>query len=293
MKPTNVIIIGGSGNIGSALCETFCSNLHASTYASNPYDGGIKFDIEKDRLDSLCTKTDQVTHGLIVTNWGSIDEIAKKPDRAWETNVVAPIDLAKKMVGYGIKPVIFSTDMVFDGQTGGYDEDATPAPINVYGQHKLALEDGVAKLHGDSLILRLSKVITGQLNHNCIVGSCVQAALDNSPIRCIVDHSFNPIWIGDLCNMVSALVHQNASGIFHLCGNETTTRMDIAQKVLHHLPSRLRNPELFQRAETKDFHFQDQRPQNISMVNEKASSATQVHPQSLDGTIQQIVKSAI
>ena len=59
---------------------------------------------------------------------------------------------------YNSKLVFISTDYIFDGHNGPYDEDAPSSPLNVYGKHKLAAENLVKANIKDHLILRITNV---------------------------------------------------------------------------------------------------------------------------------------
>src|SRR5262249_10198801 len=50
--------------------------------------------------------------------------------------------------------VLISTDSVFDGREGNYEESAVPAPLNIYAQTKLAGEHAATQAHPRPLIVR-------------------------------------------------------------------------------------------------------------------------------------------
>jgi dTDP-4-dehydrorhamnose reductase len=57
--------------------------------------------------------------------------------------------------------VFFSTDLVFDGKTGGYREVDRPAPIMTYGSHKAEAELNVRTEHPGAIVIR-SSLFTGE-----------------------------------------------------------------------------------------------------------------------------------
>lgn len=56
------------------------------------------------------------------------------PDKARALNATGPAALAAAARRVGARTVFLSTDYVFDGEAGPYDEQAVPKPLNVYGK---------------------------------------------------------------------------------------------------------------------------------------------------------------
>lgn len=80
-----------------------------------------------------------------------IIDCANDPDGSYHANVKIPVWLART----GVKCVMFSTDQVYSGCTGGgpYVETDT-APANLYAQHKLEMEQRTLDLNPDTILLR-------------------------------------------------------------------------------------------------------------------------------------------
>src|SRR5512136_387409 len=55
---------------------------------------------------------------------------------------------------HGSSMTYISTDAVYRGSDGNYDEGSPADPVNVYGRSKLAGENAVREVLGDPLILR-------------------------------------------------------------------------------------------------------------------------------------------
>src|SRR5690349_9704995 len=79
-----------------------------------------------------------IIHGAAMTQ---VDDCELKRDECWKQNVKATEYLAEASAKIGAHFIFVSTDFIFDGKTGPLDESAIPAPVNYYGQSKLAAEE--------------------------------------------------------------------------------------------------------------------------------------------------------
>src|SRR5438552_3635001 len=85
-----------------------------------------------------------------------VDACESHPDQAQLVNADAPREIAKACHTLGIRLVFFSTDYVFDGRRGPFNERRRPQPLNVYGRTKLAGERNVLAAHPEALVVRTS-----------------------------------------------------------------------------------------------------------------------------------------
>src|SRR5256885_12033668 len=78
-------------------------------------------------------RPDGIIHCAAMTD---VDACEKDAETAWAVNAAAVAALAKAPA----RLTALSTDYVFDGKRGGYDEDDAPNPQGVYARTKLAGE---------------------------------------------------------------------------------------------------------------------------------------------------------
>ncbi len=89
----------------------------------------------------------------------AVDRAESEPELAEKLNAEAPAALAEEARKTGAWLVHYSTDYVFDGSGDqAWDEDAPPAPLNVYGRTKRAGEAAVEQSGCRFLIFRTSWV---------------------------------------------------------------------------------------------------------------------------------------
>ncbi len=143
--------------------------------------------------------------------------------------------VAEACAAAGVRLVLVSTDVVFDGLLGRrYTERDPRSPVTAYGQAKADAEDAVVAEMGDhALVVRTSLVIgvDPPARHErsvlAVLGDPVSDfAFFTDEIRC-------PIAVADLARGLTELaVHPDAPvGVAHLAGPEAVSRAGLAELV--------------------------------------------------------------
>ena len=84
----------------------------------------------------ICLKRAEDIQALILVAVTKIDTCEEEKAMTRRVNVDGTLELIRQLVNEGIKPVFFSSDYVFDGDTGGYLDESPLNPINEYGHQK-------------------------------------------------------------------------------------------------------------------------------------------------------------
>jgi dTDP-4-dehydrorhamnose reductase len=148
-----ILIFGKNGQIGFELCRSlsYLGNLTAL--------GSVECDITDphriiDTLDHI--KPDIIVNAAAYT---AVDKAESECELAFKINADAPWIMAEWASKYKALMVHFSTDYVFDGtKETPYTEEDKPAPLNVYGESKLAGDINIQNSRCDHLIFRTSWV---------------------------------------------------------------------------------------------------------------------------------------
>lgn len=146
IDPTNVILTGGSGLLGSEI-QKCLPGISAPSHD--------ELDIEDfDGLDEWISKNDVSTliHAAAYT---SPPNAEKEPMKAMSANIVGTANVVKVCHKHELRLVYLSTDYVFRGDTGNYAESDNLNPQNLYAWSKLGGECAV-KMYEKSLIVRTS-----------------------------------------------------------------------------------------------------------------------------------------
>jgi dTDP-4-dehydrorhamnose reductase len=140
-------------------------------------------------------------------------------------------DLAKS-----IPFIFFSTDLVFDGAAGNYDESSAVGPLSVYGETKVAAERIV-------LANPLHTVIRTSINGGTSPGGnrgfneqLRRAWQAGQALRLFTDEFRNPIAASVTARAVWQLAASKATGIFHIRGSQRLSRFQIGQLLARRWP---------------------------------------------------------
>lgn len=158
------------------------------------------------------------------------NECAADATACWKMNVGATRVLlrgAQKVRSYFI---YISTDFVFDGKEGPYDEHAVTNPVNTYGESKLLAEEMVEQSGLHWAIIRTvlvygDKVPGGRPNFVHWVRDQLAAG---QPIRVVNDQWRTPTFVEDLAKGIVLTLLKHAKGIFHISGRDTCTPYQLA-----------------------------------------------------------------
>lgn len=171
----------------------------------------------------------------------AVDRAESEPALAWRINAEAPAVLADEARALGAAMVHFSTDYVFDGSKAGpYTETDAPAPLNVYGQSKLAGEQAVAAAGIAHLILRTSWVY-GMRGNNFLL-TMLRLARTQSALRVVADQRGAPTWSRTIAGKTAHLLGlaqagghpwwDQHSGVYHLACQGQTSWHGFAEAIM-------------------------------------------------------------
>ena len=170
---------------------------------------------------------DLVVHAAAMTQ---PDPCEINPIECWNVNVTATrflLDASQKTRPYF---VYVSTDFVFDGEGGPYDETDTPNPVNFYGSSKLAAEKAVQESKLDWCIIRTVLVYGNVLSgtRSNIITRVRESLTAGNQISIVTDQWRTPTYVKDLAIGVLLAIEKKATGIFHISGEEGMSPYDMA-----------------------------------------------------------------
>jgi dTDP-4-dehydrorhamnose reductase len=228
------LLVGATGQIGRQMLGRLGERALPTTRASQCDPGWLRLDL------SAIASRDDAERGLegveldaifCLAGMTNVEACEDQEALALRVNVEAPGALAAVARGRGVPFVYFSTDYVFDGVDGPYDEEDDVNPLSVYGKSKWRGEIRVREQHAGALILRTTVVYGQDVAEKNFVYSLMHRLREGGTMRVAEDQISTPTYNMDLAMVTEALVDQGASGIYHVCGPEVLSRVEFARKV--------------------------------------------------------------
>lgn len=231
MGKLKAAVIGASGLVGQALMQVLESHQYevAGTYGSQPLPGLTRLDLGDAGgiRDYLRQSKPQVV--FLTAAMTNVDYCEDHPEETFRINTEGARRVAEEASRLGSKLVFYSTDYIFDGENGPYDEEAKASPVSVYGRSKYEAERAILESLEDHLILRTtvvygwnrrSKNFAMQLCHKLQGGAAMQVPEDQISSPTLVDY---------LAEASARLVQQEVRGIVNVVGKDLLARVEFAR----------------------------------------------------------------
>jgi dTDP-4-dehydrorhamnose reductase len=169
-----------------------------------------------------------VVHTAAETN---VDRCETERDLARSINVDGTANITEACMKVGAKMVFISTDYVFEGTKGNYEETDVPSPVNFYGLTKLEAERIVATTLPNSLIVRTSVLYGWHPSKLNFATWVLKGLKEHRQLRIVKDHINSPTYAGNLAAAVHTAIERNAEGMLHLAGSDRISRFDLACRI--------------------------------------------------------------
>lgn len=149
--------------------------------------------------------------------WTAVDaaEEPENREKVFAINAAGTRNLAAACKEIGAKMLYISTDYVFDGQgTEPWQPDCDRyAPLNVYGQSKLAGEMAVKELLERYFIVRIAWVF-GKNGKN-FVRTMLRVGKTHDTVRVVTDQIGTPTYTPDLAKLLVDMIQTDKYGVYH------------------------------------------------------------------------------
>jgi dTDP-4-dehydrorhamnose reductase len=219
-----VWITGAGGLIGSYLVRSAPQHAPDATVVALTRQRLDLTDFPAMRAEFRCHKPQLILHCAALSK---SHECQANPALARQVNVEATALLAE--LAANIPLLFLSTDLVFDGRTGNYDETAPVNPLSVYAETKAAAEQ-VILANPRHTVLRLSlnggTSPTGDRGFNEQMRRAWQAG---QSVKLFTDEFRCPIPAEATARAIWELAARNQPGLYHVAGSERLSRWQIGQ----------------------------------------------------------------
>ncbi len=212
-----VFVTGVGGQLGHDVVNALQARGHEALGSDITPDAPIFLDITDEvavRRTLAEVKPEAVIH---CAAWTAVDAAEEPENRAkvFAINADATRFIATACKELGCKLMYISTDYVFNGQgTAPWSADCTDyAPLNVYGESKLAGEHAVRDTLAEHFIVRIAWVF-GQNGKN-FIRTMLALAQKYEALRVVNDQIGTPTYTLDLARLLVDMVETDRYGTYH------------------------------------------------------------------------------
>ena len=212
------------------------------------------------------TKPDVIINTAAMTN---VDRCETEQEACWQANVTAVQHLVEACNQHTAHLIHVSTDFIFDGKEGPLDETAVPAPVNFYGESKLAAEKLIQESSISWCILRTVLVygVSTDMSRSNIVLWVKKSLEEGKTINVVNDQWRTPTLAEDLAMGCWLAAKKKARGIYHISGKDFLSPYDIAIKTARFFKL---NESLINPTDSTQFKQPARRPLKTGFILDKA-----------------------
>ena len=227
-----ILLLGASGQLGLELSRNLTSLGEVRACQRNEIDLADETSI----VSSISAfEPDVIVNAAAYT---AVDKAESDRELALKVNAEGVGVLAREASRLNSWLIHYSTDYVFDGtKTEPYLETDPPAPVNVYGESKLAGEKAIASSGCKHLIFRTTWVIGHEGNN--FAKTILRLAAERDSLNVINDQIGVPTTPGLITEVTMAAIREISkeapwpAGIYNLTPRGQTSWFGVAQALLN------------------------------------------------------------
>jgi dTDP-4-dehydrorhamnose reductase len=277
-----VLVTGANGLIGSRLCHQLVRDQHVALGLSRGprrTEGAWNYETcelasreaVKDAFDRF--RPEVVIHCASATD---VEQCESDREAAFAGNVLAAAHVAGEARQVGAHLIHVSTDYVFAGGAGPYDEEALPDAKSIYGITKRMGEDAARSLSDRWAIVRTSVVYGWPPARRPNFGSWLWSSLERGErVRLFADQIVSPSLALHVAAMLLELAARRLTGIWNLCGAEPVDRVTFGRRFCEVFGF---DPGLIVPVQLADAGLQATRPLRGGLRADKALAQLQTQP---------------
>ncbi len=240
-----ILLTGSNGLLGQKIIDQLRYHTEYELIASSkgenryPKEGGYIYEnldvCNPLELERIAAKYEPyaIIHTAAMTNVDQCETEREQCDRLNVDAVQYLIDVCKKRAIYLVH---LSTDFVFDGKKGMYEETDAPNPLSYYGSSKLKAEELLLNSSIDYSILRTIIVygLAAKMSRSNIVLWAKSALEKGDKIKVVNDQFRMPTLAEDLADACVKAVDKRAKGIYHVSGKDYMSVIEMVRRIAKH-----------------------------------------------------------
>jgi len=208
-------------SLGSCLISNQSDFIYQILDITDEYNIGKIFNMYKPKY---------VINTAAMTNVDACEDYKNLCD---DINVKAVNYLSTACEKYNSHLIHISTDFIFDGKNGPYDEDDEANPLSYYGLSKLKSEQVLQKSNCKWAILRtiLLYGTAENLERNNIVLWARKALKDSQELNIIDDQFRSPTLAEDLAQACYLVIKKEAIGVYNASGKDIMSIYEMVERM--------------------------------------------------------------
>ncbi|GAB3527741.1 dTDP-4-dehydrorhamnose reductase [Pontibacter brevis] len=296
-----ILITGSNGLLGQKLAELLLPRQGVELLATSRGENKLaevlptlpfrSMDVTKPEEVEQVVSEFRPTHIVHTAAMTNVDQCESDRDGALLLNRDAVQYLVNACEKYNVHLVHLSTDFIFDGEDGPYDEEAEANPVNFYGESKLQAEEIVKQAKCKWAILRTVLVygIAHEYGRTNIVLWVRDSLQSGKVIKVVTDQVRTPTLAEDLAMGCWLVVEKDAEGIFNISGSEMLTPYGMALQVADFFSL---DKSLIDKADGSTFSQPAKRPARTGFNISKAQTQLGYRPHTFLQGIQMVAEQA-
>lgn len=241
-----VFVTGANGFVGSYIVDQLLKDGH-EVFASSRTGDLSAFNSNKNYRFIQADFTDpfalhdafEFVQPDVVVHSGAMskpDDCELNQADAFDANVFGTVQLLLNAETYKAFFIHLSTDFIFNGKKGMYNEEDTPDPVSYYGKTKRDAEEAVMEYKYGWAIVRTCFVYGNPFyGRNSFITMIGKKLKNNEPFKVVNDQERTPTHAADLARGIAAIIDKRAEGIYNLAGKDVLTPYEMAIATAQHL----------------------------------------------------------
>lgn len=258
-----VAVIGANGQLGSEIVATFAGNGAAVQALDHSH-------LEISSLESVTRCLSELEPDLVINTaaYHHVEKCEADAALAFAVNGLGARNVAQVTQSLGAKLIHISTDYVFDGNKHvPYTEEDLAAPLNAYGNTKLAGEFFVRSSNPRHFVVRVSAIYglnpcraKGGLN---FVELMLKLSREREELRVVDDEFVTPTTVTEIAKQLLVLSETSKYGLYHATAEGSCSWHEFARAIFDLTGTKVR----LERARPGDFPAKVPRPKYSVLEN--------------------------
>ena len=295
-----IVVFGASGFVGQKILDLL-KKTDIEVYAFvrdktkvKSYSNVKLFEFDINNTQSYYSilnkiKPDSIINAIAASN---VDWCETNEEEAMHLNKTFVDDLICISKQIDSHLVHVSTDFIFDGKEGSYQEDSKVSPVNYYGFTKLLAEETIIRSGVSNSIFRVILIYGKNSNmHKSNFPLWVKDSLEQGKEITVVDDQMrSPTFVDDIAQVCISASKNKYKGIFNISSEEVLSVYDFALLVADYLEL---DKSLIKPISTSDLNLAAKRPLKTGFIISKAKEEINFVPTPLLKSLDLIFKQSL